>query len=42
MNFVCITTDNDLKKLEGFKHRTFNATDLLYCIAFLKYHYQQE
>jgi len=25
--------------LEGFKHRTFNTTDLLYFIAFLKHHY---
>jgi len=31
----------DLKKLEGFKHRTFNTTDLLYCIEFFKHHYQQ-
>lgn len=31
--------DNDLKKLLGFKHRTFNATDLLYFISFLKMHY---
>lgn len=31
---------NDLKKLFGFKHRTFNDTDLLYCIAFLKAHYE--
>jgi uncharacterized protein (TIGR02757 family) len=31
----------DLKKLFGFKHRTFNDTDLLYCVAFLKAHYQQ-
>ena len=30
----------DLKNLFGFKHRTFNDTDLLYCIAFLKAHYQ--
>ncbi|WP_439505080.1 TIGR02757 family protein [Sediminibacterium sp.] len=30
-----------LKKLEGFKHRTFNTTDLLYCIEFFKQHYQQ-
>ena len=28
-----------LKRLEGFKHRTFNTTDLLYFIEFLKYHY---
>jgi uncharacterized protein (TIGR02757 family) len=32
-------SDNDLKKLLQFKHRTFNATDLLYCIDFLKHHY---
>lgn len=32
-------TNNDLKKLLQFKHRTFNATDLLYCIEFLKHHY---
>src|ERR1700733_13651477 len=29
----------DLKKLTGFKHRTFNTTDLLYFIEFLKFHY---
>ena len=29
----------DLKKLVGFAHRTFNDTDLLYCIAFFKQHY---
>lgn len=29
----------DLKKLLAFKHRTFNTTDLLYFIAFLKTHY---
>ncbi|MEO0065983.1 MAG: hypothetical protein RI983_1309 [Bacteroidota bacterium] len=31
----------ELKKLEGFKHRTFNATDLLYCIEFFREHYRQ-
>lgn len=31
--------DSELKKLTAFKHRTFNATDLWYCISFLKYHY---
>lgn len=29
----------DLNKLLSFKHRTFNSTDLLYFIEFLKYHY---
>lgn len=33
--------ESDLKKLLSFKHRTFNATDLLYCIEFLKYHYSK-
>jgi uncharacterized protein (TIGR02757 family) len=32
-------SDNDLKELVAFKHRTFNTTDLLYFIAFLKHHY---
>ena len=32
-------SDNDLKKLLSFKHRTFNATDLLYFISFFKMHY---
>lgn len=30
---------SDLKRLAGFKHRTFNTTDLLYFIEFLKHHY---
>jgi uncharacterized protein (TIGR02757 family) len=32
--------DDDLKGLLEFKHRTFNATDLLYFVAFLKHHYE--
>jgi len=31
--------NNELKKLLLFKHRTFNATDLLYFVLFLKSHY---
>ena len=31
----------DLKRLLGFTHRTFNATDLLYFIEFFKYHYSK-
>ncbi|MBC7848816.1 MAG: TIGR02757 family protein [Chitinophagaceae bacterium] len=38
--FIQSHTDNDLKKLLGFAHRTFNDTDLLYFIGFLKVHYQ--
>ena len=34
-------SDNDLKKLLSFKHRTFNPTDLLYFISFFKMHYQK-
>jgi uncharacterized protein (TIGR02757 family) len=38
----CINhTDQDLKNLEGFCHRTFNDTDLLYFISFLKFHYSK-
>jgi uncharacterized protein (TIGR02757 family) len=37
----CLNTDSyQLKKLLHFKHRTFNATDLLYFIEFLQFHYQ--
>jgi uncharacterized protein (TIGR02757 family) len=36
----CLQHNNKaLKSLEGFKHRTFTATDLLYFIEFLKFHY---
>lgn len=31
----------DLKKIEKFKHRTFNATDVLYFIEFFKTHFNQ-
>ncbi len=31
--------EKDLKRMLGFAHRTFNATDLLYAISFLKSHY---
>jgi uncharacterized protein (TIGR02757 family) len=37
--FILQHEDKDLRKLLDFKHRTFNATDLLYFIAFLRYHY---
>ncbi|HWB93365.1 MAG TPA: TIGR02757 family protein [Puia sp.] len=39
--FVLHHTDNDLKRLLGFRHRTFNATDLLYFVAFFQHHYRQ-
>ena len=40
-NFCMHHTDNDLKKLLSFKHRTFNPTDLLYFISFFKMHYEK-
>ena len=33
-------TDNDLKRLLSFKHRTFNPTDLFYFISFFNMHYR--
>jgi uncharacterized protein (TIGR02757 family) len=38
-DFIVNHSDNDLKRLLGFKHRTFNDTDLLYFIHFLQNHY---
>lgn len=40
-DFCLHHSDDDLKKLLHFKHRTFNPTDLLYFISFCKMHYQQ-
>jgi len=40
-HFILNHREEDLKRFEGFKHRTFNTTDLLYFIAFLKHHYEQ-
>jgi uncharacterized protein (TIGR02757 family) len=34
-------SNKELQQLLNFKHRTFNATDLLYFIAFLKQHYER-
>lgn len=38
--FITQATETDFKKLEGFKHRTFNDTDLLYAVSFLQNHYK--
>ena len=38
-DFVMNHSDEDLQRLEGFKHRTFNDTDLLYFIDYFKRHY---
>lgn len=39
--FVLHHSEKDLRSLTGFKHRTFNDTDLLYFIEFLHRHYQR-
>ena len=39
--FVLNASGKELKDLERFKHRTFNATDLYYFIEFFKTHYCQ-
>ena len=37
--FIVGHSEEELKSLLRFKHRTFNTTDLLYFISFLKHHY---
>lgn len=39
--FCLRASPKELKTLAGFKHRTFNTTDLLYCIEFFRHHYTQ-
>lgn len=38
-DFILQHQETDLRKLLEFKHRTFNATDLLYFITFFRHHY---
>lgn len=38
--FISNHGEVDLKQLLGFKHRTFNDTDLLYFVRFLRHHYR--
>lgn len=40
-DFVLNHKEQDLKNIMGFKHRTFNDSDALYFIHFLKFHYQK-
>lgn len=40
-DFILNHKDTDLKAFLSFVHRTFNATDLLYFIHFLQWHYRQ-
>lgn len=37
--FITSHSEDQLKRMLAFKHRTFNTTDLLYFILFLKFHY---
>lgn len=39
--FIVQHAEKDRKRFEGFCHRTFNTTDLLYFIAFLQQHYRR-
>jgi uncharacterized protein (TIGR02757 family) len=39
LDFILHHREKDLQSLLGFSHRTFNDTDLLYFIHFLKLHY---
>lgn len=41
-DYIKNASDHDLKSLIGFKHRTFNDTDLLYFVEFLKGVYTQK
>jgi len=38
-DFISRHQDSDLKNLLGFRHRTFQDTDLLYFVSFLHHHY---
>lgn len=40
-DFIRNYKDADLRSLLGFKHRTFNDTDLLYFVAFFRHHYME-
>ena len=39
-DFILNHGEQDLKRLTGFKHRTFNATDTLYFVFFLNWYYR--
>ena len=41
-DFIVSHQEKDLRRFLGYKHRTFNTTDLLYFILFLKYHYTSD
>ena len=39
-DFILNHTESDLKRLESFKHRTFNATDTLYFVHYFNQYYK--
>ncbi len=39
--FITCHKEKDRKRFEGFCHRTFNTTDLLYFVSFLQHHYRK-
>ena len=39
-DYIINHEEQDLKALLGFKHRTFNDTDILYFVSFFKHHYE--
>ena len=41
-SFIIGSGEKELKRLLNFRHRTFNPTDLLYFINFLKFHYSAQ
>jgi uncharacterized protein (TIGR02757 family) len=40
-DFCLYHSDNDLRKLLNFKHRTFNPTDVLYFVDFFQHHFSE-
>lgn len=40
-DFMVHHKEKDRKRFEGFSHRTFNTTDLLYFLSFLQHHYKK-
>ena len=39
--FILSRSEKESRQLEGFVHRTFNDTDLIYFIEFLRHHYRE-
>jgi|GEM_PF-2731327 len=41
-DFIINSEENDLERMEGFVHRTFNSEDLIYFIKAMKYIYRNK